>query len=61
MRNAPGGVQEMQSACRRNELFTLFQLENRLSGAQRRRYMNIAELIGNVDRFYCLEMVHEGF
>ena len=51
LRNASGGVQEMQCACRRNGLFMLFQHANMLSGAQRRRYMNIAEHIGNIDRF----------
>ena len=37
-------------------LLTLFQSANRLSGAQRRRYMNIAEVIhvGNVDQFLLL-------
>ena len=49
LRNVSGGVQEMQSACRRNGLFALFQYANMLSFAQRRRYMTIAELIGNVD------------
>ena len=49
LRNASCGVQEMQCACRRNGLFALFQYANMLSGAQRRRYMNKAELIGNVD------------
>ena len=49
--NVSGGIQEMQCACRRNGLFTLIQYANMLSGAQRRKYMNITELIGNVDHF----------
>ena len=51
LRNASGGVQEMQCACRLNRLFTLFPSADKLSGAQRRRYTNVVELIGNVDRF----------
>ena len=49
--SASSGVQEMQCTCRRNGLFTLFPYADKLSGAQRRRYMNMVELIGNVDRF----------
>ena len=50
-RNVSSGVQETLRVCRPNGLFTLFQDANMLSGAQRRPYMNIAELIGNVDHF----------
>ena len=50
-RYTSGGVQEMQCACRRNRLFTLFPYADKLSGAQRRRCTNVVELIGNVDRF----------
>ena len=51
LHNVTGGVEEAQCACTRNGLFTSFQYTNMLSGAQRRRYMNIAELIGNVNHF----------
>ena len=51
LHDVSGGVQEMQCACERNGLSTLFPWPNMLRGAQRRRYANIAELIGNVNHF----------
>ena len=61
LRNTSVGVQEMQCACRQNGLFALFPYADKLNGAQRRRYTNIVELIGNVDRFLLIRIGAQRF
>ena len=54
LRDASGGVQEVQCVCIRNRLLTLFLCcSNMLNGAQQRRSTSIAVLVhvGNGDRF----------